>query len=49
MVSCPTGQVGVRAGRVPPADGAVPGPAGPPGEDILPAETTAGGRGAHQS
>lgn len=44
---CP-GQAGVCARRLPPADGAVQGAAGPRGEDRLPAEAAAGGRGAHQ-
>lgn len=42
------GQAGVGARRLPPADGAVQGAAGPRREDCLPAEAAAGGRGAHQ-
>lgn len=45
----PSGQTGERPGRVPPADGAVPGAAGPRSQDRLPAEAAAGGPGLHQS
>lgn len=43
------GQVGESAGRVPPADGAVPGAALPRPKDSLPAEAAAGRSGDHQS
>lgn len=44
----PSGQAGECAGSVPPADGAVPGAAGPHPKDRLPAKAAAGRSGHHQ-